>query len=158
MVAVTDNRLSRPLIYSRWRFGYCPAQGAALTLDPWPPGSALCPNQRTGLELLLRGEATWGLDQTEWFVCGNRYSHNSGAPDLTTHNQLWFTCILIVLERLHWSSLAVTAVNIWYIWSVLYCVQLSMTFSNMKGYLFWDVLVIEVEIYSTILGVREVLI
>lgn len=38
------------------------------------------------LELLLRGEATWGLDQTERFVFGNGYFYNSRAPDLTSHN------------------------------------------------------------------------
>lgn len=148
MVAVTANCLSWPLIYSRWRFGYCPAQGAALTLDPWPLGSALCPNHRTGLELLLRGEATWGLDQTERFVCGNGYSHNSRAPDLRTHNQFWFTRILIVLERLG-CGLAVSLIqcdphNVLSLFLISHLFY-SWLLNFQDTTLFWVVLVKEVE-------------
>lgn len=56
--------------------------------DPWPltPRGLPCALTEDRLELLLRGEATWGLDQTERFVCWNGYFHNSRAPDLTSHN------------------------------------------------------------------------
>lgn len=37
-VAVMADPLGQPLICSRWCFGYCPAQGASVTLDPWPQG------------------------------------------------------------------------------------------------------------------------
>lgn len=54
-------------------------------MAPDPPDSAQHPKQRTGL--LLRDEATWGLDQTERFMCGNGYSPSSKALTSQTHNQ-----------------------------------------------------------------------
>ena len=60
--------------------------------DPWPLTlqGLPCALTEDRLELLLRGEATWGLDQTERFVCGNGSFHNSRAPTsrLTTTSDL----------------------------------------------------------------------
>lgn len=87
MVAVMDNPLSWPLIYSRWCWGYCPVSGTAATPDPWPRRSAPGANQRMGLKLMLRGEATWGLEQSEGFVCRKSPDPSSEHVQIYRHHK-----------------------------------------------------------------------
>lgn len=47
--------------------------------DPWPLRSALCPDQRLGLELLLRGEETWELYKMSRHS-GSGSSHRTSPP------------------------------------------------------------------------------
>lgn len=112
--------------------------------DPCPltsdPRGLPCALTRGRAGVVAEGRGDMGI-RPGWVVCvWKQILPQLQTPNLTTHNQCWFTCILTVLETLLWSGLTVCLYLIWSascnLLVMIYCSKQCETI--LVSWMFWS--------------------